>query len=49
MSDQEEMNFGYKKVDPDTKRRLVKDVFDSVASKYDVMNTVLHATFLYMH
>ncbi len=38
---QEEINFGYKKVDPDTKRRLVKDVFDSVASKYDVMNTVM--------
>lgn len=40
-SAEDNVNFGYKKVDPDTKRRLVKEVFDSVASKYDIMNTVM--------
>jgi 2-methoxy-6-polyprenyl-1,4-benzoquinol methylase len=31
-------DFGFKEVDKDEKERLVKNVFSSVASKYDVMN-----------
>ncbi|MGB5276521.1 MAG: bifunctional demethylmenaquinone methyltransferase/2-methoxy-6-polyprenyl-1,4-benzoquinol methylase UbiE [Gammaproteobacteria bacterium] len=34
-------HFGYKQVDADKKEDLVAGVFDSVASKYDVMNDVM--------
>jgi demethylmenaquinone methyltransferase/2-methoxy-6-polyprenyl-1,4-benzoquinol methylase len=34
-------HFGYKQVDADKKESLVASVFDSVASKYDVMNDVM--------
>ena len=33
--------FGYKHVDPEEKARLVVDVFDSVASRYDLMNDLM--------
>lgn len=31
-------DFGYQKVDWDEKKKLVKSVFDSVATRYDIMN-----------
>jgi demethylmenaquinone methyltransferase / 2-methoxy-6-polyprenyl-1,4-benzoquinol methylase len=34
-------HFGYKTVEEDKKESLVRGVFDSVASKYDVMNDVM--------
>ena len=34
-------HFGFKNVDTDDKQSLVRGVFDSVASKYDLMNDVL--------
>ena len=34
-------HFGYQTVDDSDKARRVRGVFDSVASKYDVMNDVL--------
>jgi demethylmenaquinone methyltransferase/2-methoxy-6-polyprenyl-1,4-benzoquinol methylase len=34
-------HFGYQQVDVDQKQGLVKGVFDSVASKYDLMNDVM--------
>jgi demethylmenaquinone methyltransferase / 2-methoxy-6-polyprenyl-1,4-benzoquinol methylase len=37
----EQTHFGYKTVDEDKKQTLVRGVFDSVASKYDVMNDVM--------
>lgn len=33
--------FGYKKVNPNEKARLVENVFDSVASRYDLMNDLM--------
>lgn len=36
-------HFGYKTVDVDDKKALVRDVFDSVAPKYDVMNDLMSA------
>lgn len=33
--------FGYKKVAAGAKKRLVEDVFDSVAGKYDIMNDLM--------
>lgn len=36
-----ETHFGYKTVDEDLKETLVAGVFDSVASKYDIMNDVM--------
>jgi len=33
--------FGYKKVKPDEKTRMVENVFDSVASRYDLMNDLM--------
>ena len=36
-----EADFGYKKVNPNEKPDLVKGVFDSVASKYDLMNDLM--------
>ena len=34
-------HFGYRSVDSDEKAGLVRGVFDSVASKYDLMNDVM--------
>ena len=34
-------HFGYKQVDAEKKQGLVKEVFDSVAGKYDLMNDVM--------
>ncbi|RLA08530.1 MAG: bifunctional demethylmenaquinone methyltransferase/2-methoxy-6-polyprenyl-1,4-benzoquinol methylase UbiE [Gammaproteobacteria bacterium] len=34
-------HFGYKNVESSDKENLVRDVFDSVASKYDVMNDLM--------
>lgn len=36
-------HFGYKTVDADEKKALVRGVFDSVASKYDIMNDLMSA------
>lgn len=33
--------FGYRRVDPSQKSRLVEQVFDSVASRYDLMNDLM--------
>lgn len=46
MSDAKQRNpeaawFGYKKVDPSRKARLVNEVFDSVAQSYDTMNDLM--------
>lgn len=36
-----DVNFGYKKVAPDEKTRLVRGVFESVAENYDLMNDLM--------
>ena len=36
-----QIDFGYTTVDEDRKAQKVKEVFDSVASKYDLLNDVL--------
>ena len=33
--------FGYRSVEPSTKRKLVEGIFTSVASRYDMMNDVM--------
>lgn len=35
------VDFGYQRVDPDLKTRLVNDVFSSVSEKYDLMNDLM--------
>ncbi len=40
-SDKETTDFGYRKVEKDAKAGLVADVFDSVASRYDLMNDLM--------
>ena len=39
----ETTHFGYKTVSPDDKAGLVKGVFDSVATRYDIMNDLMSA------
>ena len=34
-------HFGFKQVDTDQKVNMVKEVFQSVAAKYDIMNDVM--------
>jgi demethylmenaquinone methyltransferase/2-methoxy-6-polyprenyl-1,4-benzoquinol methylase len=41
MSDKKTTHFGYKDVPVDDKQGLVADVFDSVATRYDVMNDLM--------
>jgi len=41
MTEQQEVNFGYKKVSPEEKTELVGDVFKRVAQRYDVMNDLM--------
>lgn len=43
MSDKETTHFGYREVDRQDKAGLVGQVFDSVASRYDVMNDLMSA------
>lgn len=43
MKNPESTWFGQKSVSPDEKTNLVLDVFDSVASKYDIMNDLMSA------
>ena len=38
--DKQETDFGYKKVKKSDKQKLVNNVFDSVASNYDLMNDI---------
>ncbi|MCP3662937.1 MAG: bifunctional demethylmenaquinone methyltransferase/2-methoxy-6-polyprenyl-1,4-benzoquinol methylase UbiE [Gammaproteobacteria bacterium] len=41
MNDQNTTHFGYQKVDIDEKQGRVRQVFDSVATRYDVMNDLM--------
>lgn len=41
MSDKDTTHFGYRDVPTDEKQSMVADVFDSVASRYDVMNDLM--------
>ncbi len=43
MSDDNTTHFGYREVETDEKSGLVAEVFDSVASRYDVMNDLMSA------
>ena len=36
-----EVDFGYEKVSPDEKTERVREVFDSVATRYDLMNDLM--------
>lgn len=42
-SDRKTTHFGYRTVDEDDKERLVRGVFNNVASRYDLMNDVMSA------
>ena len=41
MSDGAKTHFGYEQVDEADKQARVREVFDSVASRYDVMNDLM--------
>lgn len=41
MTDENTTHFGFRQVDSKQKAKLVKGVFDSVASKYDIMNDLM--------
>jgi demethylmenaquinone methyltransferase/2-methoxy-6-polyprenyl-1,4-benzoquinol methylase len=41
MDNQEQVNFGYKKVSPEEKTALVGEVFAQVAERYDIMNDLM--------
>ncbi|MBH80699.1 MAG: bifunctional demethylmenaquinone methyltransferase/2-methoxy-6-polyprenyl-1,4-benzoquinol methylase [Gammaproteobacteria bacterium] len=41
MNDSHSVDFGHRKVTPDEKTRLVGDVFEQVAQRYDVMNDLM--------
>jgi demethylmenaquinone methyltransferase/2-methoxy-6-polyprenyl-1,4-benzoquinol methylase len=41
MDNSNDVDFGFRTVDRDAKRGLVREVFDSVAGKYDVMNDLM--------
>ena len=41
MANENTTHFGYKTVNADDKASMVRGVFDSVASKYDVMNDLM--------
>ena len=41
MSDNDEIDFGFRSVPRDAKKPLVRAVFDSVAPKYDIMNDLM--------
>jgi demethylmenaquinone methyltransferase / 2-methoxy-6-polyprenyl-1,4-benzoquinol methylase len=41
MAEQKDADFGYKKVSPEEKTRLVREVFHSVAPNYDLMNDLM--------
>lgn len=43
MSEKEKTHFGYREVDREEKAGMVAEVFDSVASRYDVMNDLMSA------
>jgi len=43
MSEKEKTHFGYREVDREDKAGMVAEVFDSVASRYDVMNDLMSA------
>jgi len=43
MSDRETTHFGYREVEKDAKAGMVGDVFDSVATRYDLMNDLMSA------
>lgn len=41
MGNKEKTSFGYREIDKDEKETLVKEVFDTVAEKYDLMNDLM--------
>lgn len=43
MNDRETTHFGYREVDKEAKAGMVGDVFDSVATRYDLMNDLMSA------
>ena len=51
--DNKETHFGYKTVPKEKKADYVKDVFDSVSSRYDLMNDLMsmgmHRSVSYTH
>ena len=43
-----ETHFGYKKVNSKEKPDLVKEVFDSVSNKYDLMNDLMSLSLIHI-